>query len=398
MAPDGWQEKVLGQIFEFKNGLNTEKEQYGDGYKFVNVMDVFRNDVITEPKILGRVQVTENQLKEYKLKFGDVLFNRTSETYDEIAMSAVYLDNAVATFGGFVIRGRPIDDSVFPNYSVYAFQSSGFRKQVIKLGQGAVRANIGQKDLSKVRLLLPPSIEQKKIAQILSTWDKSIATTEKLLKNSQKQKLALMQQLLTGKKRFPGFSCEWTRVQLKNILREEKERNKNCTVNRVLSVTNHSGFVLPEDQFYKRVASEDVSNYKVVRNGQFGYNPSRINVGSFARLDEYKEGLLSPMYVIFSVNKADLNSDLFLEWMSSGEAKSRIASSTQGSVRESVGFDALCAIHIWLPPLKEQLKIVSVLNINNREIILLKQKLEHLKQEKKALMQQLLTGKRRVKV
>lgn len=398
MVPDGWQEKVLGQIFEFKNGLNTEKEQYGDGYKFVNVMDVFRNDVITEPKILGRVQVTENQLKEYKLKFGDVLFNRTSETYDEIAMSAVYMDNAVATFGGFVIRGRPIDDSVFPNYSVYAFQSSGFRKQVIKLGQGAVRANIGQKDLSKVRLLLPPTIEQKKIAQILSTWDKSIASTEKLLENSQKQKQALMQQLLAGKKRFPEFTEEWRLTKLKSMLKEEKFRNQNSSIDRVLSVTNHSGFVLPEDQFSKRVASENVSNYKIVKRGQYGYNPSRLNVGSFARLEEFEIGILSPMYVVFSINEEKLNSDYFYNWMQSNEAKQRINSSTQGSVRNSVGFDALTSFSIRLPSLDEQERIANVLSLADKEIYTLQGKLGFLKEEKKSLMQQLLTGKSRVRI
>src|SRR5690606_17046466 len=109
--------------------------------------------------------------------------------------------------------------------------------------------------------------------------------------------------------------------------REEKLRNKSNLIGRVLSVTNHSGFVLPEDQFSKRVASDDVSNYKVVLKGQYGYNPSRLNVGSFARLDDYDEGLLSPMYVVFSINERLLNSDYFLNWMSSSEAKQRIAGS-----------------------------------------------------------------------
>ena len=250
---------------------------------------------------------------------------------------------------------------------------------------------------------LPPLPEQKKIAKILSTWDKAITTTEQLLANSQQQKKALMQQLLTGKKRLLDnngvrFSGEWKDIRLKAVLREEKSRNKDNTIERVLSVTNHSGFVLPEDQFSKRVASDDVSNYKVVRKGQYGYNPSRLNVGSFARLDRYEEGLLSPMYVVFSVNEMHLNSDYFLYWMSSNEATQRITGSTQGSVRDSVGFDALCGFPFKLPPMDEQQKIASVLAKANQEITLLQQKIDALKQEKKALMQQLLTGKRRVKV
>lgn len=403
MASNSWLSCHLGDFMDFKNGLNADKSQYGYGLKFVNVMDVFGNDIITEEKIIGRVNVAESQLEGNLLKFGDVLFNRTSETFDEIAMSAVYLDDKPAVFGGFVIRARPGKGILTPAYSVYLFQSSKFRNQVIKLGQGAVRANIGQKDLAKVKVSIPPLPEQKKIAQILSTWDKAITTTEQLLANSQQQKKALMQQLLTGKQRLLDmngvrFSGEWKDIRLKSVLREVKTRNKDNSIDRVLSVTNHSGFVLPEEQFSKRVASANVSNYKVVRKGQYGYNPSRLNVGSFARLDSYDEGLLSPMYVVFSIKKQLLNSDYFLNWMSSNEAKQRIAGSTQGSVRDSVGFDALCGFPFKLPPMEEQQKIAAVLSSADQEIDSLQQKIEALKQEKKALMQQLLTGKRRVNI
>ena len=195
-----------------------------------------------------------------------------------------------------------------------------------------------------------------------------------------------------------GFEGEWKRIHLKSVLREEKARNRSNVVDRVLSITNHSGFVLPEEQFSKRVASDDVSNYKIVKKGQFGYNPSRLNIGSFARLDRFQEGLLSPMYIVFSINADQLNSDYFLNWMLSNEAQQRINGSTQGSVRDSVGFDALCGFPFLLPPLREQEKIASVLSSAHQEIENLQSQLDGLKQEKKALMQTLLTGKRRVSV
>ena len=163
-------------------------------------------------------------------------------------------------------------------------------------------------------------------------------------------------------------------------------------------MTNHSGFVLPENQFSKRIASDEVSNYKVVIKGQFGYNPSRINVGSFARLDQFDNGLLSPMYVVFSITSEKLDSDFFLYWMKSNEAKQRINNSTQGSVRDSVGFDAISSFALKLPKIQEQRKIAKVLSLADQEIETLQKKLDYLKQEKKALMQQLLTGKKRVKV
>ena len=194
MVPKGWEKVSLGEVFDFRNGINADKSQYGQGIKFVNVMDVFGHDVLTEPKIIGRISISEKKLDDNRLEYGDVLFNRTSETFDEIAMSAVYLDSADATFGGFVIRGRPLTNSLDPKYTVYAFQDSNFRKQVIKLGQGAIRANIGQKDLVKVELLVPPLLEQQKIAKILSTWDKEISKTERLNENSTQQKKAFIQQ------------------------------------------------------------------------------------------------------------------------------------------------------------------------------------------------------------
>lgn len=283
----------------------------------------------------------------------------------------------------------------------YLYSKTQYFRDVIAPGVG--QPNLNTELIGDFPIPVPPLPEQKKIAQILSTWDKAITTTEQLLANSQQQKKALMQQLLTGKKRLldkngDRFSGEWKDIRLKSVLREVKTRNKDNSIDRVLSVTNHSGFVLPEDQFSKRVASDDVSNYKVVKKGEYGYNPSRLNVGSFARLDSYEEGLLSPMYVVFSVNEKILNSDYFMNWMSSNEAKQRISGSTQGSVRDSVGFDSLCGFPFKLPPMAEQQKIAAVLSTTDQEISALQQKLDTLKQEKKALMQQLLTGKRRVTI
>jgi len=104
------------------------------------------------------------------------------------------------------------------------------------------------------------------------------------------------------------------------------------------------------------------------------------------------------MYVVFSVQEQRLNSDYFHFWMSTSEARQRVLSNVQGSVRDSVAFDALCGFPFKLPPITEQIAIASMLSDANREIELLIKKCGHLKSEKSALMQQLLTGKRRVKI
>lgn len=258
--------------------------------------------------------------------------------------------------------------------------------------------NINLQVLKPLKILTPPLPEQEKIAAILSTWDKAISTTDALLVNSRQQKKALMQQLLTGKRRLPGFTGEWKVVRAGSVLHEESTRNRGSKITRVLSVTNQKGFVLPEEQFSKRVASDNIENYKIIKQGQFGYNPSRLNVGSFGRLDTFEEGILSPLYVIFSLKDQLINSDFFLAWMLSEETKQRVKGSSQGSVRESVSFNALASFPLYLPPLDEQRAIAAVLDAADRELSLLEQKAARLRGEKKALMQQLLTGKRRVRL
>lgn len=207
-----------------------------------------------------------------------------------------------------------------------------------------------------------------------------------------------MQKLLTGKHRLNGFTQPWKEVKLGEILFSISKRNKDLTIKRVLSVTNSRGFVLPEEQFARSVASEDLSNYKIVKKGEFAYNPSRLNVGSIDRLDNFENGVLSPMYVIFKCGDK-INSDYMKHWIDTAEFNTKVRNSAQGSVRETVDFKTLSTIKICLPSdINEQQAIANVLSTADEEIDLLNKKLEALKEQKKGLMQQLLTGQTRVKV
>lgn len=410
MVPKGWEKNSLDSLFEFKNGLNTEKEQYGNGYKFVNVMDVFRNDILTESKIIGRVQVTDKQLEGYQLKYGDVLFNRTSETFDEIAIAAIYLDNAIATFGGFVIRARPKGNQIEPAYSVFLFQSKSYRSQVVKLGQGAIRANIGQKDLARVCILVPPLAEQKKIAQILSTWDKAISVTEKLLANSQQQKKALMQQLLTGKKRLldengTRFSETWKLYALSKLFQRVTTKN-NGKSNNVVTISGQHGLIKQEDFFKKTVASDTLDGYFLLKKGQFAYNKSYSNgypMGAIKRLNRYPEGVVTTLYICFELTTPKKScGDYWEHYFESGLLNNSLSQIAHEGGRAhgllNVKPSDFFSLKVAVPGFEEQQKIASVLSAADTEISTLEKKLACLKDEKKALMQQLLTGKRRVKV
>ncbi len=399
MVPDGWKNTHLIELVEgqIKNGYSPNATDHITGYWVLGLgalgEDGFNDEAIkpVEPteKVLGNL-----------LACNDFLVSR-SNTPDKVGRAVRYkgeLSNC--SYPDLMMRFRVDPKKADLDYVEQKIRSSSTRNYYKSraAGSSSTMVKINKSVVAKTPIQLPPLPEQKKISKILLAWDRAIEGTDKLLSNSQKQKKSLMQQLLTGKKRLQGFNDEWEEIRLKSLLQEEKARNKDSSIQRVLSVTNHSGFVLPEEQFSKRVASSNVSNYKIVKRGEFAYNPSRINVGSFARLENHDEGILSPMYVVFSVKEEFIFSDFFFQWMSSHHAKQRILSSAQGSVRDSVSFQALCAFPFSLPSLKEQQKIASVLSSADKEIETLQQKLELLKQEKKALMQQLLTGKRRVKI
>src|SRR5690554_405576 len=383
MVPEKWTQKTLLDITKWSSGGTPSKNNplfWGGDIPWISAISM-RGHFFSD-SALKVTELAASKTAKIAEKNNILLLVRGSMLWNKIPVG---INTKKVSFNQDVKCITPNPKHIDNIYLLYWFISKENYLMGMVTGTGIGAGKLDTSDLQSMDILLPPLPEQKKIAQILSTWDRAITTTERLLANSQKQKKALMQQLLTGKKRLLDksgirFSGEWKDIRLKSVLREVKTRNKDNSIDRVLSVTNHSGFVLPEEQFSKRVASDNVSNYKVIKKGQYGYNPSRLNVGSFARLDSYDEGLLSPMYVVLSVNEKLLNSDYFMNWMGSNEAKQRISGSTQGSVRDSVGFDSLCGFPFKLPPMAEQQKIAAVLSTTDQEISALQQKLNALKQ------------------
>ncbi len=165
----------------------------------------------------------------------------------------------------------------------------------------------------------------------------------------------------------------------------------------VLSVTNSEGFVAQNKYFGKKIASEDISNYKVVKKGQFGFSPPRINVGSIALLEGIESGVISPIYVVFETIEDKLLPEYMKQFIRSSWFNGHVRCLTQGSVRDSLSFDALEQIRIFAPSIDEQKRISDTLSAIDKEIDLLEKKRDLLKKQKKGLMQKLLTGKIRLK-
>ncbi|MEM7144928.1 MAG: restriction endonuclease subunit S [Verrucomicrobiota bacterium] len=193
--PD-WEEKKLGEFLTFKNGYNAAKEQYGTGKKFINVLDIIENDYITHERIIGEVDISPKDFEKNEVRFGDILFQRSSETREEVGQANVYLDrNETATFGGFVIRGRPIAE-FNPMFFNAMLKTSAVRKDMTSRSGGSTRYNIGQESLEEVTIRIAPSVdEQTKIADFLSAIDRKIESVATQITETQTFKRGLLQQM-----------------------------------------------------------------------------------------------------------------------------------------------------------------------------------------------------------
>lgn len=265
--------------------------------------------------------------------------------------------------------------------------------------QGAGRYKLTKDALSKIPIVLPPLIEQRRIVKLLTTWDKSINTLTQLIDQKELRKKWLMQQLLTGKKRLKGFKGKWKSEPLNLHATEVSIRNKENIDLTVLSCTKYDGLVPSLEYFGRKIFSDDLSTYKVVPKNHFAYATNHIEEGSIGYQSRLKEALISPMYTVFKTSKSINDDFLYLVLKSLvyiHEYKKRM----EGSIdrRGGLRWEEFSKIKIPVLPMEEQLAIAEFFNVCNLESELLTHKADQLKEQKKGLMQILLTGKKRLKI
>lgn len=193
----------LGEILDFKNGINAGKSQYGKGYNFINVLDIINDAPIYYESILGSVEITEEEFLKNDVQYGDILFQRSSEIREEAGQTNIYLDkNQNATFGGFVIRGRP-KVKFDPIYFNYLLKTQAVRKEITDRSGGSTRFNVGQNSLSEVPIFISNSLEeQEKIASFLGAVDTRLNQLCRKRELLQTYKRGVMQKLFSQQIRF----------------------------------------------------------------------------------------------------------------------------------------------------------------------------------------------------
>lgn len=213
-----WDTATIGDFLDFKNGLNKGKEFFGYGTTIVNYTDVYKKRGLKKADIRGRVCLTLDEIHRFDVRKNDVFFTRTSETPDEVGMSSVLLEDVEnGVFSGFVLRGRPKNDMFVPEYCKYCFSTEAVRNAIIAGCTYTTRALTNGKQLSAIEIPVPPKPEQEAIAAALSDIDALIVSLEKLIAKKKAIKQGAMQELLTGKRRLPGFGGDWAECVLTDV-------------------------------------------------------------------------------------------------------------------------------------------------------------------------------------
>lgn len=308
---------------------------------------------------------------------------------------------------------------VSPLYTVFREKSNGsteffehffrstkwlrYMMSVANYGARHDRMNVTNDDFFDMPIPYPEKKERDKIAQVLTTWDEVISKQEKLIKGKEQLKKGLMQKLLSGEVRFDDFNDEWEEVKFHEVF--ERITRKNTINNQnVLTISAQYGLVSQEDFFNKSVSSNDLSGYILLKKDEFAYNKSYSKgypMGAIKRLKKYEQGVVSSLYIYFKVKRDD--PEFYEHYFEAGLLNREIYKIAQEGARNhgllnmSV-IEFFKDLNIKRPSKVEQKKIAQVLTNADNEIDLLKKELEELKQQKKGLMQKLLTGEVRVKV
>ncbi len=216
-----WPTVPIGDILEFKNGLNKGKEFFGYGTPIVNYTDVYHLSGMHSSDIKGRVSLTKDEIRRFEVRKNDVFFTRTSETPEEVGLSSVLLDEIEdCVFSGFVLRGRPKNDWLYPEYCRYCFSTKDVRAEIIKNCTYTTRALTNGRVLSAIEIPLPQKDEQIAIAETLATFENYIANLSELIEKKKDIRDGALEDLVSGRTRLSGFDSKWIDTTINAITKD----------------------------------------------------------------------------------------------------------------------------------------------------------------------------------
>ncbi|EOV6092302.1 restriction endonuclease subunit S [Raoultella ornithinolytica] len=389
-----WAVKKLDNVFSFKNGLNASKEMYGKGVKFINVLDIINNEKITFDVIKESVVATDDQISSYQVRQGDILFQRSSETRDEVGQANVYADVKTVLFGGFVIRARPLVNinSTFLNFQL---KTDALRKDITQRSGGSTRYNIGQDSLGKVTAFFPEIKEQEKIANFLSSVDEKITLLNKQYELLCMYKKGMIQKIFSQKLRFKDENRKefpkWETCELKKFLiptlREVKKPSENFLS---VGIRSHfKGTFHKNDQDPNKVS---VDKLFLVHEGDFILNITFAWEGALAiaRKEDHL-GYVSHRFPTYTFKKEVITPKFFSYIYTLPKFLTYLDLCSPGGAGRNrvLKKGEFIEIEIDKPCMAEQIKIANFLSALDDKIDVKKAELDKLKTWKQGLLQQM---------
>lgn len=400
MGPNGWKEVRLDSLATVERGKfsarpRNDPKYFGGETPFVQTGDVANSQLFltTHSQTLNALGLTVSKVFDA----GTILLTIAAN------IGATAITRAPTACPDSVVGIRPFSKIADLLWLKYALDDR--QKELdSKAGQNAQK-NINLEVLKPLRLATPPLAEQRVIAQILSTWDQAITVTERLLGNSRRRTRDLMTSLLSGSRRFPGFPDKWRYLDFDSVFERVSRKNTSQNTN-VLTISGEHGLISQRDYFNKSVASANLAGYTLLRQRDFAYNKSYsagYPMGAIKPLLAYESGVVSSLYLCFKLREnVDADFDFFRHYFETGLLNQEIEGIAQEGARNhgllNVSVTDFFKLQLHIPCAQEQRRIAEILNVAKAEEMRFNAQLHSLRQERAALMSQLLTGKRRVKL
>lgn len=415
--PEDWETPEIKNVFHFlrassfsRNKLNYETENetyyihYGDIHATYKTPILDFEKVQTVPKLNDDVVLPATV--DY-LEDGDVIIADASEDYEGVgtAIELTNINNRKVISGLHTFALRDNSNLTVEGFRTYIFKNPFVKKALKTIATGSKVYGISKSNIQKFKIVLPPLPEQHKIAQILSTWDKAIALQEKLIAEKQALKKGLMQQLLTGKKRFPGFEEEWEEVKLEDVCDVKGKYGIGASavefsndLPRYLRITDidDEGNYSPEKEV--SVSDENWNDY-VLEEGDIVFARTGNTTGK-TYLYQEKDGVLvyAGFLIKFQPNQEILISKFLKFYTQTAHYWYWVQTMSVRSGQPGINSNEYGKLRFLLPSIEEQQKIVKVLSNFDTGIEKLRTYKNSLVQQKQGLMQQLLTGEKRIKI
>ena len=404
VPPSKWQVCSLGSLGQFKNGINKGKKDFGHGFPFVNLLDVFGVPRVSTDFSFGLVNSSLGEREAYALQSGDVLFVRSSVKPEGVGLTTLISEDLPSTvFSGFLIRYR--DNGAFAlEFKEHCFLEASFRNRLIASSTVSANTNISQEALKSLQLAFPPNkSEQRAIAEALSDVDGMLQALKALIVKKRAIKQGIMQQLLTGKVRLPGFTGKWAIKRLgdlgtfskgRGIRRDDVSDEGLPCVRYGELYTRYQDVIL---RVVSKVSPSIAQTAQPITTGDLLFAGSGETAAEIGRCAAYlgrdKAYAGGDIVVLTPSGQNSTFLGYLMNYPAVSAQKARIG---QGDAVVHINTSNLAQVQIILPPLKEQTAIANVLSDIDAEIAALERRRDKTQAIKHGLMQQLLTGRVRL--